>query len=143
MRLAIMALALTGCSANDEPGQADTSVPARERAELAAGEARLVASGVVLAPIGGVARLKGRDIRPLAIVENSLCPAFRPGTSVDIACDSPGRLRLRVSISGVPGEPVLELDQAFALSDGGEVMLVAIVPPLPGPNRTGPRFGFR
>jgi len=140
MRLAIVALALAGCSANDQAGRADSLTAAR--ALLAAEEALLVAPGVVSAPIGGVARLNGREIRPIAIVENSLCP-------VDVTCAWAGRLRLRVSISGVPGEPVLELHQAFALPGGGEVRLVAIAPPnfhRPPPgldlNRP-PRFGFR
>lgn len=142
MRLAIMVLALVGCSANNEAGQADSWRLTQARELLAASEAQLAAPGVVSAPIGGVARLNGRDIRPIAIVENSLCP-------VDVACAWAGRLRLRVSISGVPGEPVLELREAFALPGGGAVTLVAIDPPTfhtppPGLNlNRPPRFGFR
>lgn len=151
MRLAIMALALAGCSASgasnqakagNEAGQSDGWRLSHGRQLLAASEAQLSAPGIVAAPIGGVARIEGRDIRPLEIVENSLCPA-------DVTCVWAGRLRLKVSIGGVPGEPVLELEQPFALPGGGAITLVAISPPnfhAPPPGldlSRPPRFGFR
>jgi hypothetical protein len=105
-------------------------------------EAQFAAPGVVTARLGQTVRLGAAGVRPIAVVEDSRCPH-------DVECVWAGRLRLRVSLSGVAGEPELTLGQAFALPGGGTLTLVAAAPapwhdPPPGIAR-GPanRFGFR
>jgi hypothetical protein len=97
--------------------------------------------GTVEVRLGGTARLGGVSVRPIAVVEDSRCPA-------DVACVWAGRLRLRAAVSGV-GETELILGQPLALPDGGSLILVAAMPaprhrPPPGAE-TGPatRFAFR
>lgn len=122
MRVLLAALILSGCAPMPEAGE-----PMRPL--------------IVTARLGGSANVAGVTVRPLAVVEDSRCPA-------DVTCVWAGRLRLRVAISGVAGEPVLTLGEAYALRRG-TLTLVSALPapahnPPPGAER-GPatRFGFR
>ena len=65
-------------------------------------EAQFAAPGVVTARLGQTVRLGEVGVRPVAVAEDSRCPH-------DVECVWAGRLRLRVSISGVAGEPELIL----------------------------------
>ena len=92
---------------------------------------------MVMARLGGAANVAGVSVRPIAVVEDSRCPR-------DVTCVWAGRLRLRVAISGVAGEPVLTLGEPYALRRGTLTLISA----LPEPRRDPPsgpasRFGFR
>lgn len=136
-------LALAACVAPapdaPPPGEPRSEEVRRYNESVAAAFA---APGVMRARLGETARLGDISVRPLAVVEDSRCPH-------DVQCVWAGRLRLRVSISGVAGEPELTLGQGFALPRGGTLTLVAAAPapwhnPPAGIER-GPanRFGFR
>lgn len=123
MTMAVLAL-LAGCAA-----------PADSAAAAGA------AAGAVEARLGETVRLGDVSVRPIAVVEDSRCPA-------DVQCVWAGRLRLRAALSGV-GETELVLGEAFALPSGGTLTLVAAAPaprhrPPPGAE-AGPatRFAFR
>ena len=125
--LALALALLTGCAA---PAAAP---------ETPAGE--IVRADAVGVRLGETARLGDLDVRPIAVVEDSRCPA-------DVECVWAGRLRLRTAVSGV-GETELILGQAFALPGGGSLTLVAATPAprhrSPPGAEAGPatRFAFR
>lgn len=89
------------------------------------------ANGVVVARLGETVRLGDVRVRPIAVTEDSRCPR-------DVTCIWAGRLRLRVAISGVAGEPVLTLGEPYELRSGTLTLVSAI--PEHGP---ADRFGFR
>lgn len=89
------------------------------------------ANGVVVARLGETVRLGDVRVRPIAVTEDSRCPR-------DATCVWAGRLRLRVAISGVAGEPVLTLGEPYRLRTGTLTLVSAI--PEHGP---ASRFGFR
>ena len=132
-------LALAGCAAAERPSAAGPSPEAR--AQLDALEAPFRAPGTVVARLGGTARLGNASVRPLAIIEDSRCP-------VGVACVWAGRVRVRVAISGVPGEPEMQIGAPVALPGGGAIVLTAVAPhpwhdPPPGVDRSAPaRFAF-
>ncbi|HEV7661050.1 MAG TPA: hypothetical protein VGO55_14525 [Allosphingosinicella sp.] len=132
MRLEAMAMLalLAGCAAP----AATAGAPVEQ---VAADEA----AGTVEVRLGGTARLGDVSVRPIAVIEDSRCPA-------DVACVWAGRLRLRAAITRL-GETELILGQPLALPGGGSLTLVAALPaprhrPPPGAE-TGPatRFAFR
>ena len=139
MRAIPLLLALAACVA---PASAPEAQGEEVRRYNEGVEAQFAAPGVVTARLGQTARLGDVSVRPIAVTEDSRCPH-------DVECVWAGRLRLRVSISGVAGEPELILGQAFPLPGRGTLTLVAAAPapwhdPPPGIAR-GPanRFGFR
>jgi hypothetical protein len=97
-------------------------------------------AGTVTARLGEEVRLGNLRIRPVAVLEDSRCPA-------DVTCVWAGRIRVRVAVSGA-GEPVMELNQLVAVP-GGSLSLVAVAPPKrhsppPGVDRNAPQsFAFR
>lgn len=99
------------------------------------------ASEITMVGLGESARLGDVTVRPLAILEDSRCPQ-------DVQCIWAGRVRLRVAISGVPGEPEMVLGEPFPLPGGGAVTLTAVAParwhtPPPGADvNAPPRFAF-
>lgn len=135
-----------GSGGQDGAGRRDEgprpTAPARWQDDLAALEAQFRAPGVVAAGLGGTARLGNVEVRPLAIVEDSRCPR-------DVLCAWAGRARLRATITGVAGEPVLELGEPFRLPGGDVLIFVAMAPyrwqtPPPGVGADAPpRFAFR
>ena len=118
LRFLILLLALAGCAT--APPLSDETVTAR---------------------LGEEVRLGALRIRPVAVLEDSRCPA-------DVTCVWAGRIRVRVAVSGA-GEPVFELNQPVALPGGAHLSLVAVAPPRwnsppPGVDPNAPqRFGFR
>jgi len=110
MRIVIALLALAGCAPPPEIKGPATVV-----------EAPPGAPGAATVGLGETARLGDVDVRPLAIVEDSRCPS-------DVQCIWAGRVRLRVAMAGVAGEPVLVLGEAFALPGGGAIILTHVAP---------------
>jgi hypothetical protein len=128
MRIVLVLMALAGCAMAPAP-------------DVRARHDPFGAPGAAVAGLGGTARLGDVSVRPLAIIEDSRCPA-------GVQCVWAGRLRLRVAISGVPGEPELVLGEPFALPRGGAITLTAAAPaprhnPPPGAGANArPRFAF-
>lgn len=123
MRTLLLLLALTGCATTPaEPG----GPPPMD--------------GTVTARLGEEVRLGTLRIRPIAVLEDSRCPA-------DVTCVWAGRIRVRVAVSGA-GEPVMELNQPVSVP-GGRLALVSVAPPRwhsppPGVDPNAPRrFEFR
>jgi len=140
---ALAMLALAGCAA--PPGGGDPAGPGAEAwPERDADAGAVAGAGVVSVRLGETARLGDLRVRPIRVIEDSRCPG-------DVTCVWAGRLRLRVAISGVPGETELILGQLFALPgpSAGTLTLVAADPAPwhrpPAGVETGPatRFGFR
>lgn len=128
MRALVLALALTACAqtpAQTPPTpvpQPMPSAPLTERgravqADMARLDRELHAAGVVAAGAGETADLGGGlTVRPLAIIEDSRCPA-------DVTCIWAGRMRIRASISGRESE--LELGQPLQTPNGTVLFAVA------------------
>ena len=87
--------------------------------------------------IGELAVVDGIGVRPLAILEDSRCPA-------SVQCVWAGRVRIRAEISGA-GTREMTLMEPIAVG-GGTVTLVDVQPPKLAPGATQPsdyRFTFR
>lgn len=77
-------------------------------------------------------------VRPLAVTEDSRCPA-------DVVCVWGGRVLLRLRVSGL-GERTISSIEPLALPGGGALELASVAPPrMTGrPGTPAPyRFGFR
>lgn len=91
------------------------------------------ASAVPTAGFGQVARSDQLSVRPLALLEDSRCPA-------SVQCVWAGQVRISAEITDVMGTG----PRAFTLGkpvvlDGGTVTLVAVDPPKLAPGTTDPR----
>ena len=122
VRTLMLLLALAGCTTAPAPSPSGRT-------------------GTVTARLGEEVRLGTLRIRPVAVLEDSRCPA-------DVTCVWAGRIRVRVAVSGA-GEPVMELNQPVAIPGGQSLSLVAVAPPrwhMPpaGVDPNAPqRFAFR
>ncbi len=80
------------------------------------------------------------SVRPLALLEDSRCPA-------SVQCVWAGQVRIRAEITDEMGRGLRELTQGQPLQlDGGTVTLIAVDPPKLAPGTTDPRayrFTFR
>lgn len=89
------------------------------------------------APLNEVANLDGITVRPLAVVEDSRCPA-------SVQCVWAGRVRIRAEVGG-EGSRELTLGEPAAVS-GGTLTLVDVRPGKRTPEAIAPRayqFTFR
>lgn len=89
------------------------------------------------APLNEVANLDGLTVRPLAVIEDSRCPA-------QVQCVWAGRVRIRAEVSG-DGIRELTLGEPVAAS-GGTLTLVDVRPGKRTPEAIAPReyqFTFR
>ena len=99
-----------------------------------------VAPGLVYARLGQVVTVGGPRVTPLAVLEDSRCPA-------GVQCVWAGRVRLSVRIGVAQGATVREITAGMplAVADGA----LTLVEVLPAPRRDKPiapedyRFGFR
>lgn len=99
-----------------------------------------VAPGLVYARLGQVVTVGGPRVTPLAVLEDSRCPA-------GVQCVWAGRVRLSVRIGVAQGATVREIVMGMPLpvADGA----LTLVDVLPEPRRDKPpapedyRFGFR
>lgn len=130
MRILLVILALAGCAVPPaDPGGPPAPPPPSAEA------------GTVTARLGQEVLLGTLRIRPLAVLEDSRCPA-------DVTCVWAGRIRVRVAVSGA-GELVMELNRPVAIAGGRSLSLVAVAPPKwhrppPGVDPNAPQsFGFR
>ena len=82
------------------------------------------------APLGEVANLEGITVRPLAVIEDSRCPAL-------VRCIWAGRVRISAEISGT-GTRELTLGEPAAVS-GGTLTLVDVRPGKRAPEAIAPR----
>jgi hypothetical protein len=135
MRAALLSLfLLTACAADGgaapvTPAPPSAPVPSGPRSELAQQitadmarlDAELRAPGVFAAGAGQTADLGGGlTVRPLAIIEDSRCPA-------NVQCIWAGRMRIRANVSGQETE--LELGQPLQAPNGTVIFAIAS----PGP----------
>lgn len=92
------------------------------------------------AGFGEAARTGPLSVRPLAVLEDSRCPA-------SVQCVWAGRVRIRAEITDLMGTGFRELTLGQPLQmDGGTVSLVAVDPPRLAPGATDRRdyrFTFR
>lgn len=146
--IALSLLMLAACAqpampAPPQPTSTTAHSPAAQQVLAALGrlDQELRAPGVVAAGLNETADLgDGVTVRPLAIIEDSRCPA-------DVECIWAGRLRLRANISGQEVE--MTLGEPTQTTHGA--VLLAVAKPLPfsswPENEVGPRpayrFGFR
>ena len=89
------------------------------------------------ASLNEVANLDGLTVRPLAVIEDSRCPA-------EVQCIWAGRVRIRAEVSG-GGLHELTLGEPLAVS-GGTLTLVDVRPSKRTPEAVAPRsyqFTFR
>ena len=89
------------------------------------------------AALNEVANLDGLTVRPLAVIEDSRCPA-------QVQCVWAGRVRIRADVSG-DGMRELTLGEPLAVS-GGTLTLVDVRPGKRAPEAIAPRayqFTFR
>src|SRR5688500_7147509 len=89
------------------------------------------------AALGELAVLDGIGVRPLAVVEDSRCPA-------NVQCVWAGRVRIRAEVSG-DGIRELTLGEPLSVS-GGSLTLVDVRPSKRAPEAIAPRayqFTFR
>ena len=89
------------------------------------------------APLNEVATLDGITVRPLAVIEDSRCPA-------SVQCVWAGRVRISAEISGV-GTRELTLGESTTVG-GGTLVLVDVRPSKRTPDAIPPRdyeFTFR
>ena len=101
---------------------------------------RPVAAGLVYARLGQVVTVGGPRVTPLAVLEDSRCPA-------GVQCVWAGRVRLSVRIGVAQGATVREMvaGMPLAVADGS----LTLVDVLPEPRHDKPpapedyRFGFR
>jgi len=98
------------------------------------------ASAGPTAGIGQVAAVESIRVRPLALLEDSRCPA-------SVRCVWAGRVRIRAEIMSRSGREVREMtsDKPVAVA-GGTLMLVDVEPSKVAPVATDPRayrFTFR
>ena len=149
MRIGLLLLALSGCAASPsqtapppEKGPVPGApVPDQVRAELETIEAPFRVPGTMVAHLNEEVRFGDISVKPLQILEDSRCP-------LDVECVWAGRIRVRVSVSGV-GAPVMELNQPVTVTGGVQLSLVAVAPPnwqTPPPGvdpHAPPRFAFR
>jgi hypothetical protein len=95
---------------------------------------------VPVAKFGETARAGILSVRPLALLEDSRCPA-------SVQCVWAGQVRIRVEITDMMGRGMRELTLGQPLQlDGGTVTLVSVEPPKLVPGATDPgayRFTFR
>ncbi len=118
--LLIATLALAGCAA---PGDA----------------AGRPGGGLAYGGLNQNIRVGGLTVRPLAVAEDSRCPA-------NVVCVWAGRVVLRVRVSGLAGDQSVSSVAPLALPRGGVLELVSVGPPrMAGhPGTPAPyRFGFR
>ena len=92
------------------------------------------------AKFGETARAGILSVRPVALLEDSRCPA-------SVQCVWAGQVRIRVEITDMMGRGMRELTLGQPLQlDGGTVTLVFVEPPKLVPGATEPgayRFTFR
>ena len=98
------------------------------------------AAAVPVAKFGETAQAGILSVRPLALLEDSRCPA-------SVQCVWAGQVRIRVEITDMMGRGLRELTLGQPLQlDGGSVTLVSVEPPKLVPGATDPsayRFTFR
>jgi hypothetical protein len=91
------------------------------------------------AGFGQVAGAGNLSVRPLALLEDSRCPA-------SVQCVWAGQVRIRAEITDVMGTGLRELTLGRPVAlDGGSVTLVSVEPPKLTPGATNPsayRFTF-
>jgi hypothetical protein len=119
----IAALALAGCAT----GPGDAAARAGDDGALAYGG------------LNQTIRVGGLTVRPLAVTEDSRCPA-------DVACVWAGRVVLRARVSGMAGEQAISSIAPLALPGGGRLELASVAPRRLSarPGTSAPyRFGFR
>ena len=102
-------------------------------------------TSVIAAPTGPagfdqVTAVESLQVRPLALLEDSRCPA-------SVQCVWAGQVRIRAEIMASSGREIREmtLGKPIAVA-GGRLTLVAVEPPKVTPGTTGPsayRFTFR
>lgn len=92
------------------------------------------------AGFGQVAAVESLRVRPLALLEDSRCPA-------SVQCVWAGQVRIRAEISSANGREIRELTLGKPINvGGGTLTLVAAEPPKAVPGTTDPRqyrFTFR
>lgn len=119
----IAALALAGCATG--PGDA------------AAGPG--VGGALAHGGLNQNIRVGGLTVRPLAVTEDSRCPA-------DVACVWAGRVVLRARVSGMAGDQSISSIAPLVLPGGGRLELASVAPRRLSA-RSGAsvpyRFGFR
>lgn len=118
----LAALALAGCSTTgDSAGR-----PASE-------------AGLAYGGLNQNIRVGRLVVRPLAVVEDSRCPA-------NVVCVWAGRVVLRVRVSGMAGDQTVSSIAPLALPGGRSLELASVAPPRTTgrPDTPAPyRFGFR
>jgi hypothetical protein len=100
----------------------------------------VVAAPVGPAAIGQVTAVESLQVRPLALLEDSRCPA-------SVQCVWAGQVRIRAEIFSRSGREVREMTLGKPIAaGGGSLTLVDAAPPKLAPGTTDPRqyrFTFR
>jgi hypothetical protein len=154
MRIALVFLALAGCSGgtavtntanNSPPAPPARAAPGPDLAQyrnlLDGLEAPFRARGAVTAHLGEEVMVGDIRVKPLEVVEDPRC-------AIDEECMASGPVRLRVQIGG-SGSTMMVQDQPVAVPGGPSLTLTGVMPPRWENPPAGvdpheaPRFAFR